>query len=168
MKLDLFSRRFLLRSLLFIMIIVVNIGCDQQTKQMAKASFEDRNVEYSYFNDVFKLTYAENYGAFLSLGDDLPQMAHFLLLKLMPLLLLIGMFCYVLFSQTLSMAQAIAMSFIVGGGLSNVMDRIYNEGGGVVDFMKLGIGDLQTGIFNFADVSVMIGIFALLFLNFRR
>ena len=168
MKSNILTRRFLLRSLLFILIIVVNIGCDQQTKQMAKASMGDRNVEYSYLNDIFKLTYAENYGAFLSAGDDLPQMAHFLLLKLMPLLLLIGMLIYVLFSRTLSMGQAIAMSFIIGGGLSNVMDRIYNEGGGVIDFMKLGIGGLQTGIFNFADVSIMIGIFALFLLNFRK
>ena len=37
-----------------------------------------------------------------------------------------------------------------------------------VDFLNMGIGDLRTGIFNIADVSIMVGLFIMLFLAFKQ
>jgi signal peptidase II len=54
-------------------------------------------------------------------------------------------------------------SLIVGGGFSNLVDRIFNRGI-VVDFMNMGVGGLRTGIFNVADVAIMAGV-GLLLLN---
>jgi signal peptidase II len=45
---------------------------------------------------------------------------------------------------------------VVGGGIGNIYDRIAH--GSVTDFMHLRFGALQTGIFNVADVSIMIGV----------
>jgi len=45
---------------------------------------------------------------------------------------------------------------VFAGGISNLIDRIL--WGSVVDFMSVGVGPLRTGIFNVADVAVMIGI----------
>jgi len=71
---------------------------------------------------------------------------------------------YTFFSKELNKYQILALSFILGGGISNIYDRLlYGE---VVDFMNMGIGDLRTGIFNFADVSIMVGIGIFIASNF--
>jgi signal peptidase II len=48
--------------------------------------------------------------------------------------------------------------------LGNLIDRLLN-GGQVVDFVNVGVGDLRTGIFNLADVAIMIGAGVLLVWN---
>ena len=56
---------------------------------------------------------------------------------------------------------------IVGGGVANVFDRIVY--GSVTDFMHIDFGgSLRTGIFNIADVSVMVGLGCLLVASFRN
>jgi signal peptidase II len=49
-----------------------------------------------------------------------------------------------------------ACSFIAGGGLGNLIDRLAFDGR-VRDFLNLGIGGLRTGVFNAADLSIVIG-----------
>jgi signal peptidase II len=48
------------------------------------------------------------------------------------------------------------LALLIGGGVSNLVDRISR--GAVVDFLNLGIGSLRTGIFNVADMAIMSGI----------
>jgi signal peptidase II len=43
----------------------------------------------------------------------------------------------------------------VAGGASNWIDRAVR--GSVVDFMNVGIGPVRTGVFNVADVAIMLG-----------
>ena len=43
----------------------------------------------------------------------------------------------------------------MAGGASNLADRIIY--GMVIDFMNVGIGPLRTGIFNVADMAIMLG-----------
>ena len=52
-------------------------------------------------------------------------------------------------------ANLIGLSFIIGGGIGNIYDRIVHHS--VTDFMFLEYGSLHTGIFNMADVSVVVG-----------
>lgn len=56
----------------------------------------------------------------------------------------------------------IGLSHIIGGGIGNLIDRIFNSGA-VIDFMNIGINDLRTGIFNIADVAITAGIVMLIF-----
>lgn len=145
------------RILLILFLIIGNMGCDQVTKQMAKEQLSTAPAPTSYFNDFFILTYAINKGAFLSAGADLEPTLKFWLLTILPVVVMLGMIIYTFGSKSMSTLQTIAFSFIIGGGISNVYDRIMNDGA-VIDFMNMGIGSLRTGIFNFADVSVMIGL----------
>jgi signal peptidase II len=55
----------------------------------------------------------------------------------------------------LSPFQTLGLTLFVAGGAANLLDRI--QYGRVVDFMNLGIGPVRTGIFNVADVALMIG-----------
>jgi hypothetical protein len=43
------------------------------------------------------------------------------------------------------------------GGLGNVIDRLARSGF-VTDFLNVGIGPLRTGIFNFADFALFVGV----------
>ena len=150
----------LYRTLIIVAIAATNIACDQVTKKWATNTLQGKPTEV-YLNDFFRLTYVMNDGAFLSLGSDLPGSLRFWTLKVFPVALLVGLFFYLVFSKTMSIWQIIAFSFILGGGISNIYDRLlYGE---VVDFMNLGIPNwIRTGIFNFADTSIMTGFFMMI------
>ena len=154
------------RILIILIVILVNIGIDQKTKQMAKETLMHESVK-SYANDVFRLVYAENRGAFLSLGSGLSDDVRYFVLSIIPVIILAGMMLYTFFSDELTFYQSIALAFIVGGGFSNIYDRFVNDGS-VVDFMNMGLGSLRTGIFNFADLSIVFGMIAFLLLGFKK
>jgi signal peptidase II len=47
------------------------------------------------------------------------------------------------------------VALFVDGGASNLLDRITY--GKVIDFMNVGLGPVRTGIFNVADLAIMLG-----------
>jgi signal peptidase II len=50
--------------------------------------------------------------------------------------------------------------FVVGGGISNLVDRLLYDDG-VIDFLSIGVGSFRTGIFNLADVYILVGSFVI-------
>ncbi len=148
------------RLALILLLLCVLIGCDQATKRVAK-NYLASSPAISLLGDLFRFQYAENKGAFLSIGARLPESVGFLVLIVLPLIFLIGLLGYITIHQKLNTSQLIGFSFILGGGFSNLYDRIFNNGY-VIDFMNIGIGYVRTGIFNVADVAIMIGFFILL------
>jgi len=149
------------KKVILTLIIIANIAIDQLSKMWAVDAFKGK-PSIKYFNDFFRWTYAENDGAFLSLGGDLPGFLHTAVLIILPVVVL-GWLIYFLFTnKDLDWWSKVAFAFILGGGISNIFDRILY--GKVVDFMNMGIGSLRTGIFNVADMSIMAGLFTLIFL----
>ena len=53
------------------------------------------------------------------------------------------------------------MLLVSAGGVGNLVDCIVRNGH-VIDFMNLGLGPVRTGIFNVADVQIMVGLGLLL------
>ena len=147
------------RLLLLSFVLLLGIGCDQGTKYLAQEKLSTA-PPISFLGDVFRFQYAENNGAFLSVGSGLPESYRFYLLTLLPVVFLTGLFFFVVFSRRLRVFEVVSYALIIAGGFSNLFDRILRHGF-VVDFMNMGIGRLRTGIFNFADVSIMLGIFML-------
>ena len=49
----------------------------------------------------------------------------------------------------------LGVALFVAGGTSNLLDRIAY--GKVIDFMNVGLGPVRTGIFNVADMAIMLG-----------
>jgi signal peptidase II len=77
------------------------------------------------------------------------------------LAILVGLLVWLLRSSRLGRVEVIGIACILGGGLSNLLDRcIYH--GRVFDFLNMGIGQVRTGIFNVADVGIMLGVALLL------
>ena len=142
------------------LVLVACIGCDQSTKYTAKHYLEDQSG-YSFIGDTFRLVYSENTGAFLGLGSSLPERVRTFLFSGLVAVFLLAFLIYVLRSSDVSKTGIIASALIISGGLSNLIDRLVNNGA-VIDFMNLGIGSLRTGIFNVADMAIMLGAFLLL------
>lgn len=150
-----------LRIVLFCLTCFVFIGCDRVTKDIAKEQLKDKEP-VSYFHDTFRLVYVENTGAALSLGDGIPQPYNFWLLSIAPLIFLLIVFGYsIKKANEISAAKLFFLSMIFSGGIGNIIDRILFDRH-VTDFMNIGIQNLRTGIFNFADVCVTTGVIGLL------
>lgn len=118
----------------------------------------------SYFNNTFVLKYAENTGAFLSLGNDLSDSISLWIFIIIPVIFLISLTVYVILkSKELNWLKLLGFSLILAGGIGNIIDRILFDRR-VTDFMIVGIQNIRSGIFNFADLYVTIGVIALIFL----
>ena len=149
-------------AVLILMIVALNIGCDQFTKEYARKNIKDRGI-INLAGDFFVLVYVENDGAFLSMGSNIRQPYKTILLMVFPLLVVIGSLIYLLLDKKLSIPKIICFSSIIGGGISNIFERAVNNGF-VTDFINFGIGNIRTGILNCADMSITFGvIFLLLF-----
>jgi signal peptidase II len=158
--------KFLHRAALVALLLAVSVGCDQATKRIATAALA-QHPGYSFLGDTVRLVYAENAGAFLSLGGSLPAAARFLLLTVAVGLVLLFILGYAFFAKKLDALEVAGYACIAGGGISNWVDRALNDGR-VVDFMNLGIGPVRTGIFNVADLVLIAGIVILLYAGRRR
>jgi signal peptidase II len=154
----------------FRLVTVVVGACivlDQLTKSMAQADLAGA-APLSFFHDTFRLQYALNHGAFLSLGAALPDGARFWLFTVFNAAVLAGILAFVLLRRRLAPGVVIGLSLIAGGGIGNLIDRIVYHGA-VVDFMNLGIGMLRTGVFNLADTAITGGAAIVILLGaFRR
>lgn len=144
------------RLTLLALVLAGTVGCDQAAKQLAIAELR-AGPSHSFLGGVFQLGYAENPGAFLSLFGGLPRQAQFWILTAAVGLMLGGMLVYLVVSTRLGKLHSVGLALFAGGGLSNWLDRVCNDGR-VVDFMSLGLGPVRTGIFNVADVAIMVGV----------
>ncbi len=151
----------------FTLITIVLIALDQLTKQVAKAYLEN-TPPITMLNDMVRLLYIENTGAFLSLGDNLGKIPGLIFLTLLPLILL-GFLLFELNrrKESITKAELIVFALIFAGGAGNMIDRILNDRS-VIDFMNVGIGNLRTGIFNVADMYIMAGAIWMLLLYFKK
>lgn len=66
-----------------------------------------------------------------------------------------------------SPGKALAVYCIALGGASNLIDRVYRDGH-VVDYLVLNLGPLHTGVFNIADIAIMVGAAVLLLAEWRK
>jgi len=144
-----------------LLILIVCIGLDQATKHVAKQQLGDGHV-VSLLDGGIRLQLAKNYGTFLSLGASLPENVRNAATTIGVGLVLAVLFGYTLLTKTANPVIVASLSMLIGGGLSNLLDRMV-YGGYVVDFLNVGIGSLRTGIFNVADMFIMLGVVLMLF-----
>jgi signal peptidase II len=150
------------RCLLTVGVLFCTIGCDRVTKTLATSLRGE--APRSFLKDTVRLEYSENRGAFLGLGRDLGDESRFWLLTIGTGMLLFGVALYIAASIAENRPDFLPWSFLLAGGISNLIDRTA-DGGRVVDFLNLGIGGLRTGIFNFADLAITMGALFLLVLH---
>ncbi len=152
------------RVIALFVILTSNVGCDQLSKSIARSSIES-GEKVSVIADYLVLTQVENRGAFLSLGDELPGYLNITLLQVLPAFILLAALIFLFRNERLNSIVAVSLAFILGGGIGNLYDRITS--GSVTDFIFRDFYLFRTGIFNMADVSIMIGALVLMYLNLR-
>ena len=141
------------------------VGCDQVAKFVVRQNVV-LGESHSFLGDTFRLMHAENPGAFLSLGEYLPDDIRASVFVVGVGLACLGVLMAAIFSRGLGRWQVVALSLIAGGGIGNWIDRLTNDGR-VTDFLNVGVGSVRTGIFNVADIVLMAGLVIFL-LSSRR
>jgi signal peptidase II len=150
----------IIRTVFIIVVLVSNIGCDQFSKKIARQHIA-YHEEITVIPDFLTLTKVENPGAFLSMGGSLPKPVRALLLSVLPALVLAATMFFVFTRADLTRRAIIGICFVVGGGIGNIYDRVVY--GSVTDFLHMDFILFQTGIFNMADVSILVGMFIVVF-----
>jgi len=140
-------------------VFLLNFFLDRLTKYIAVEHLKG-NEPKVFFNNLFVLIYAENTGAFLSLGKNWNIYVKYFVLLVIPLIICIIVLLYLMIKEKKNY-RIIIGSCIIGGGVGNLVDRLFNEFT-VIDFMNFGIGNIRTGILNVADLSVTFGVIILM------
>ncbi len=149
-----------------LLILLTCVGCDQATKALARRALAPL-PPISLWRDLVRLEYAENSGAFLSLGANWPEAVRFTFLIVFSGAALILMLAFALRAHGVDRWQWLAVALFIGGGLGNLIDRI-TRAGAVVDFVSIGVGPLRTGTFNVADVAITGGALLFVIVSLRR
>lgn len=150
------NRRFMFA----LVLLVSSIGCDQVSKRIARAELYGEPTR-RYLGDTFRLLYTENNGAFLGMGADWPDSVRFVVFTLLSSLVVILALAWLVVrlmkeQERLPWLPLMGGTLMLAGGVGNVWDRA-TRNGAVIDFMNLGLGTLRTGIFNLADVHIVLG-----------
>jgi signal peptidase II len=145
----------LIRIAAIFVVLLANVGCDQISKKIARANLA-KDEAIGLLNDHITIMRVENTGAFLSAGHNLPPTAKYILLTILPVFILAIGLLYVL-TKDFSRITTLSICFVIGGGIGNIYDRVMH--GSVTDFVHIDFVLFETGIFNMADVSIMIGMF---------
>ncbi len=136
-------------------ILLSCVGCDQAAKHIAQTQLKGHPPR-SFCGDLVRLEYAENPGAFLGLGGQMPRVARWAALVGVNALIAAGIAGFLLRGGKMPGVRLAACTLMLSGAVGNLIDRLRFDGL-VVDFLNLGIGPLRTGIFNIADLAIVAG-----------
>lgn len=136
------------------------IAIDQFTKLLIIAAIPLGTVGWAWGGDFFWLVHQRNTGVAFSLGHGLPEAFRYVLFVLVPLVVLVGLAVFGWRDRSLTHLQRWGLGFILGGGLGNIIDRIFRPEG-VVDFLSFRLygflGMERFATFNVADSAVTLG-----------
>ncbi len=136
------------------------VAADQASKLAVLKAIRPGDIAWAAFGDFFWLVHHKNLGAAFSMGDGMPSILRVLVLIVMPLALLAGVIAYYFKTDEFSRLQRWIVGCGVGGGLGNLIDRIWRPEG-VVDFLSFrfyGLFGLERWpTFNVADMAIVIG-----------
>lgn len=150
--------------LLTALIIVI----DQITKALVVEYIPENTVKYSLFGDFLRIVHVRNDAVAFSLGSglDVPvKLVLFILLPLALMVLLVYALCSKKYEQEFTTVQRYCIAGIIGGGVGNLIDRIFRHLR-VVDFIStdmygfLGFDRFPT--YNVADASVVVSVILLI------
>lgn len=141
------------------LIVLFSVALDQFTKLLAWNNLRG-HPGYSYLGGVFRIEYAENTGAFLSLGADMSEGARTAFF-VVGVVIIIGLCIYWLLKSAHNWLAIVSLAAVISGGIGNLIDRVSR--GSVIDFLFMGVGPLRTGVFNIADIAITGGLIVMLY-----
>ncbi len=136
---------------------IVNLTLDILSKKAIVNYLQVERTSIPIIPNVFHFTYIRNYGAAFSMLEGQPWLG-WLSLIVSLILVAIG-----IFRNFNDIWEQIGLGAILAGAVGNGIDRLF-FGGSVVDFIDLRI--INFAIFNWADISINVGIICLLIHSF--
>ena len=128
-------------------IILGIVGLDQLTKWLAVVNLQGE-PSFPLWREVLHFTYTENTGMAFGMLKD-----HRWVFMVFSTVSIIALIVYLFRFRPESRWMQVSMAFIIGGGIGNMIDRIFL--GYVVDFIDFTL--INFAIFNIADSFVCIG-----------
>lgn len=139
--------------LLGILIIIA----DQATKHLSFEYLMNKRP-IVLIENLLELHFVKNYGAAFGILQN--QRVFFIAITS---LVLMGMTAYMIKNRNkLTQVANVAMGFLLGGALGNLIDRI--RLGYVVDFIKVDLRVYDFPVFNIADIFIVLGTGLLIFI----
>ena len=121
--------------------------------------FHPEFIKDVFDNDLLWILHVRNKAIAFSIGENLPEAVKPVLFVVVPVLVLGFLVWYFFRSGEFSIFQRWIMAGIIGGGIGNIIDRVFRPDG-VVDFISVRIFGLfgweRWPTFNFADSSVVV------------
>ena len=133
--------------IIYYIIIATAFILDQISKIVIRNNM-DLNESMTVIKNFFYISYVENTGAAWSMF----QGARWFFVSITVIMIII-MFRYIYKIKNRSFRTA--ASFIIGGGLGNLLDRVLT--GRVVDFIDLNFWNYDFPVFNISDSFVTVG-----------
>ncbi len=145
--------RNLSRVIITAISVVVFLG-DQATKALVEHSLPEHSV-IPVLPRCFNLTHIKNAGAAFGLFSDSPTPWKTAALIAVSAALLVTVVTVVWKSPRLHWEAGVGLALILGGALSNLVDRI--RAGRVVDFLDVYFRSYHWPAFNLADSAIVVG-----------
>ena len=132
---------------IWLAIIAVTVALDQITKYLTILYLKPLDT-FPLLQDVLHLTYVENTGAAFGMMKDSRWV-----FMVTSTLAIVGILVYMFWKRPTNKMLCLSLSFIVGGGIGNMIDR--TALGYVVDMIDLRL--INFAVFNVADSFVCVG-----------
>jgi signal peptidase II len=158
------DRETLMKKIAPFSLTALVIIIDQATKSLIAANWPIGVIIKKFFVDdngdgILEIWHVRNKLVAFSIGRDLPESLRPVFFIALPFAVLVFLVWYYLTSSEFTKLQRWAIAGIVGGGLGNLIDRVFRPDG-VVDFISVKFYGLfgfeRWPTFNVADSSVVV------------
>lgn len=148
-----------LKSYRYFLLTALILFVDQITKLLVVIYIPLNTIAWNFGGDFFRIIHVRNLGMLFSLGHNLPFFLRVIVLIIIPIGVLFALSIYLVRGQDITKGQRWLFAVILGGGLGNIIDRVFRPEG-VVDFLDFkfyGLFGLERWpTFNVADSSLVV------------
>jgi len=140
-------------------LAIVTVALDQLTKYLVVSYIPVGGSAAVFFDGLLSIVHNRNLGVAFSMGNNLNDSLRALFFIGLPLIVF-GIFIYYYFKEEdLTALQRYAFTGILGGGIGNIIDRVFRPEG-VVDFISVKFyglfGMAYFPTFNIADSMIVV------------
>lgn len=109
----------------------------------------------------FNITNVHNTGAAWSILSGKQ-----IILVFVGICVILGIYLFLIKGKNLTNLEKIIYGMLIGGIIGNIIDRIFFNY--VIDYLEFIFGNYHYPVFNFADILIVVSIFALIILSFKE